>query len=100
MRSGLLCPQSESVVLPCCFTRCFAFSFCYTSSLPTLPCGVGVEGGFCISYRLFNNVSHPSSFANAPRSDHAIALQADEEANHGHYMPLFDVCTPILHRSS
>jgi hypothetical protein len=43
---GLLCPHSERVVLPCCFTRSFASSFCCTSSLPALPCGVGAEGGF------------------------------------------------------
>jgi hypothetical protein len=54
----------------------------------------------CISYRLFSNISHPSSSACAPRSDRATALQADEEANHGHYPPLSDVCAPILHRSS
>jgi len=59
-----------------------------------------MEGGFCISYRLFNNISHPSSSAGAPRSDRAIALQADEETNHGHYPPLSDVCARILHRSS
>jgi len=70
------------------------------SSLPTLPCDVGAEGGFCISYQLFSNISHPSSSVSAPRSDRATALQADEEANHGHYMPLFDVCAPILHRYS
>jgi hypothetical protein len=59
-----------------------------------------MEGGFCISYWLFNNISHPSSSAGAPRSDHPTALQADEEANHGHYLPLSDVCTRILHRSN
>jgi len=47
-----------------------------------------MEGGFCISYRLFNNISHPFSFVGAPRSNRMIALQADEEANHGHYPPL------------
>jgi len=41
-----------------------------------------MEGGFCISYRLFSNISHPSSSASAPRSDRVTALQADEEANH------------------
>jgi hypothetical protein len=96
---GRLCPHSERVVLPCCFTRSFASSFCCTSSLPALPCGVGAEGGFCISYRLFSNISHPSSSAVAPRSDRATALQVCEEANHGHYPPLSDVCAPILHRS-
>jgi hypothetical protein len=33
---------------------------------------------------LFSDISHPSS-ADAPTSDRATALQADEEANHGHY---------------
>jgi hypothetical protein len=37
--------------------------------------------GFCISYRLFSNISHPSSSTGAPRSDRATALQ---EMNHGH----------------
>jgi len=59
-----------------------------------------MEGGFCISYRLFNNISHPSSSAGAPRSDRVTALQADEEANHGHYPPLSDVYACILHQSS
>jgi len=67
--------------------------------LLALTCGIRAEGGFCISYRLFNNISHPSSVG-APRSDRAPALQADEEANHGHYPPLFDVCVRILHRSN
>jgi len=67
--------------------------------LLALTCGVGTKGGFCISYRLFNNISHPSSSAGAPRSDRATALQADEEANHGHYPPLSDVCARILHES-
>jgi hypothetical protein len=75
-------------------------SFCCTSSLLALTCGVGAKGGFCISYRLFSNISHPSSSTGAPRSDRAIALQADKEANHGHYPPLSDVCAHILHRSS
>jgi hypothetical protein len=69
--------------------------------LLALTCGVGAKGGFCISYRLFSNISRPSSFAGAPRSDHVTALQTDEEADHGHYYPpLFDVCACILHRSS
>jgi len=38
----------------------------------------------CIPYRLFSNISHPSSSAGAPRSDRATPLQVDEEANHGH----------------
>jgi hypothetical protein len=59
-----------------------------------------MEGGFCISYRLFSNISHPSSSVGAPRSNRMIALQVDEEANHGHYPPLPDVCVRILHRSS
>jgi hypothetical protein len=75
-------------------------SFCCTSSLLALTCGVGAEGGFCISYRLFSNISHPSSSTGAPRSDCAIALQADEEANHDHYSPLSDVYACILHLSS
>jgi hypothetical protein len=34
--------------------------------LPTLPCGIRAEGGFCISYRLFSNISHPSSSVATP----------------------------------
>jgi hypothetical protein len=97
---GLLCPHSEHVVLPCCFTRSCTSSFCYTSSLLALTCDIGAEGGFCISYRLFSNISHPSSSGSAPRSDRATTLQVDEEANHGHYLPLSNVCARIPHRSS
>jgi len=68
--------------------------------LLALTCGVRTKGGFCISYRLFNNTSHPSSSAGAPRSDRVTALQPNEEANHGHYPSLSDVCARILHRSS
>jgi hypothetical protein len=68
---ALLCPQSKLLVLPCCFTRSFASSFCCTSSLPALRCVVGAEDGFCISYRLFSNISHRSYSAGAPRSDRA-----------------------------
>jgi len=59
-----------------------------------------MEGGFCISYRLFSNISHPSSYVGAPRSNRVTALQANKEANHGRYPPLFHVCARILHRSS
>jgi len=58
------------------------------------------NGRFCISYRLFSNIAHPSSSAGAPRSNRTTALQVDEEVNHGHYPPLSDVCARILHRSS
>jgi hypothetical protein len=44
------------------------------SSLLALTYDVEAEGGFCISYRLFSNISHPSSSAGAPRSDRVIAL--------------------------
>jgi len=52
----------------------------------TLALASPMEGGFCISYQLFSNISHPSYSTGAPRLDRATALKADEEANRGDFI--------------